>query len=146
VKARCEQLRASQPRGTVGAHTAAPEVPRRLWERLVVAAGGDPQLRWADVPNRGIEKLVAELKRGTFEIQGKGPFREEFVTAGGVERKEIDWRTMESRVCPGLFFAGEVLDVDALTGGYNFQNAWSTGWLAGEGMAARGNADAAPRT
>ena len=143
VRARCEALRREQARGTVGAHAAAPELPRRLWERLVVAAGGDPEIRWSDVPNRGIQKLVDQLKRAEFQVDGKGPFKEEFVTAGGVERKEIDWRTMESRACPGLFLAGEILDVDALTGGFNLQSAWSGGWLAGKGMAHR--ADAAAR-
>ena len=137
LRARCDALRREQARGTVGAHSAAPELPRRLWERLLVAAGGDPEIRWSDVPNRGIQKLLDQLKRAEFQVDGKGPFREEFVTAGGVERKEVDWRTMESRVCPGLFLAGEALDVDALTGGFNLQNAWSTGWLAGEGMARR---------
>ena len=137
LRRRAEAMRADRPRGTVGAHPLVPELPRRLWERLVEAAGGDVEMRWAEVPNRGVQKLVEELKRGAFPIQGKGPFREEFVTAGGVERKEVDWRTMESRLVPGLFFAGEVLDVDALTGGFNLQNAWSTGWLAGGGMAAR---------
>ena len=143
VRARCEALRRDHARATVGAHSAAPELARRLWERLVVAAGGDPEFRWSDVPNRGIQKLVDQLKRAEFEVTGKGPFKEEFVTAGGVDRREVDWRTMESRACPGLYLAGEVLDVDALTGGYNLQNAWTTGWLAGEGMAQRANG--APR-
>ncbi|HWH07656.1 MAG TPA: NAD(P)/FAD-dependent oxidoreductase [Candidatus Thermoplasmatota archaeon] len=137
LRARCEALRREAARGTVGAHSAAPELPRRLWERLVAAAGGDPDIRWSDVPNRGIQMLLDQLKRAEFQVDGKGPFKEEFVTAGGVARREVDWRTMESRVCPGLFLAGEVLDVDALTGGFNLQNAWSTGWLAGEGMARR---------
>lgn len=131
LRDRILRLREHQARGTLGAHPIALELPRRLWERLLVAAGGDPELRWAEVPNRGVEKLVAELKRGKFQVTGKGPFREEFVTAGGVARKEVDWRTMESKLVPGLHFAGEVLDVDALTGGFNLQNAWSTGWLAG---------------
>ena len=135
LRERAEALRRDRPNGTVGAHPLAPDVPRRLWERLVVAAGGEPDFRWGDVPNRAIQKMLDELKRATFDVTGKGPFREEFVTAGGVERKEVDWRTMESRVCPRLHFAGEVLDVDGLTGGYNFQNAWSTGWLAGAAMA-----------
>lgn len=137
LRAKCEEMRRDSPRATVGAHGVAPDVPRRLWERLVVAAGGEPDFRWADVPNRAIQKLVDQLKRAEFEVTGKGPFREEFVTAGGVDRREVDWKTMESRLAPGLFFAGEVLDVDALTGGFNLQNAWSTGWLAGAGAAAR---------
>lgn len=138
LRARAERARVEHARGTLGAHGLVPDVlPRRLWERLVVAAGGDPEMRWSEVPKRGVNRLVEELKRGAFEVQGKGPFREEFVTAGGVARHEVDWRTMESKLVPGLHFAGEILDVDALTGGFNFQNAWSTGWLAGGAMAAR---------
>lgn len=138
LRRRTEEARVAHARGTIGAHGLVPDlVPRRLWERMVVAAGGDPETRWSEVPKRGINRLVEELKRGAYQVDGKGPFREEFVTAGGVERKEVDWRTMESRLAPGLHFAGEILDVDALTGGFNFQNAWSTGWLAGTAMAAR---------
>lgn len=138
LRARAERARAEHPRGTLSAHSLVPEVlPRRLWCRLVLAAGGDLEMRWAEVPKRGVNLLVEELKRGAFEVKGKGPFREEFVTAGGVTRAEVDWRTMESKLVPGLHFAGEILDVDALTGGFNFQNAWSTGWLAGGAMAAR---------
>jgi hypothetical protein len=137
MRSRAEALRRDRPNATVGAHPLAPDVPRRLWERLVVAAGGEPDFRWGDVPNRGIQKMLDEVKRATFDVAGKGPFKEEFVTAGGVERREVDWRTMESRLAPCLHFAGEVLDVDGLTGGYNFQSAWSTGWIAGTAMAAR---------
>lgn len=131
LRARADAAREATPRGTIGAHTLAPEIPRRLWERLVVAAGGDPEMRWSEVPKRGVNLCIEELKRGRYEIQGKGPFKEEFVTAGGVTCKEVDWRTMESRVCPRLHLAGEILDVDGLTGGFNFQNAWTTGWIAG---------------
>lgn len=137
LRERAERARVESARGTIGAHGLAPELPRRLWERLLVAAGGDPEMRWSEVPKRGVNALVEELKRGSFEVRGKGPFREEFVTAGGVARAEVDWRRMESRLVPGLFFAGEMLDVDALTGGFNFQNAWSTGWIAGGAMAER---------
>ena len=140
IRAAAERMRQSHPRGTIGAHPLLDFVPRRLWERLVVAAGGDVEMRWAEVPKRGVNQLVEQLKRARFEVTGKGPFREEFVTAGGVARNEVDWRTMESRLVPGLHFAGEVLDVDALTGGFNLQNAWSTGWTAGAAMAARVNA------
>ena len=142
LRARAERARIEHARGTLSAHSLVPDsLPRRLWCRLVLAAGGDLEMRWAEVPRRGVNLLVEELKRGAFEVQGKGPFREEFVTAGGVARNEVDWRTMESKLVPGLHFAGEILDVDALTGGFNFQNAWSTGWLAGGAMAARVRAD-----
>ena len=137
LRQKVELLRFTHGAGTLAAHPLCENVPRRLWERLVVAAGGDPEFRWAEVPKRGVNAIVEQIKRATFDVVGKGPFREEFVTAGGVARAEVDWRTMASKRVPGLFFAGEVLDVDALTGGFNLQNAWSTGWAAGAGMAAR---------
>mgnify|MGYP001173610811 FL=1 len=77
---------------------------------------------------------MTELSAGEFQVAGKGVFKEEFVTCGGVVLKEVDFRTMESRVCSGLYFAGEVLDVDGITGGFNFQNAWTTAWIAGNSM------------
>lgn len=137
LRQKADLAREMYGRSTLAAHPLVDGVPRRLWERLVVAAGGEPEMRWAEVPKRGVSQLVEQLKRAKFQVSGKGPFKEEFVTAGGVARAEVDWRTMESKRVPGLFFAGEVLDVDALTGGFNLQNAWSTGWVAGGGMAAR---------
>jgi predicted flavoprotein YhiN len=73
--------------------------------------------------------------RGAYQISGKGVFKEEFVTCGGVALDEVNFKTMESRLCPGLFFAGEILDIDGVTGGFNFQSAWTTAWLAGKAMA-----------
>lgn len=133
-----DDQRRHHPTGRIGTHGFAPGVPRRLWERLVAAAGVDPDTIWTEVPRAGLNKLVSELKRGRYAVAGKGDFREEIVTCGGVSRKEVDWTTMESRVAPGLHFAGEILDVDGLTGGFNFQNAWSTGWIAGTAMARGG--------
>ncbi len=75
-----------------------------------------------------------ELIAARFAISGKGVFKEEFVTCGGVKLREVDFKTMQSRVVPGLYFAGEILDIDGITGGFNFQSAWTTGWTAGEGM------------
>lgn len=138
LRERAVALRAEHPRGTLGAHALAPELPRRLWERLLQHAGVDPETRWSEAPKKGLNLAVLELKQGAFPIAGKGLFKEEFVTCGGVRRKEVDFRTMESHVCPGLYFAGEVLDIDGVTGGFNFQNAWSTGWIAGSSMGARG--------
>lgn len=144
LRQQAEVLRNLRGAGTIGAHPLTDAVPRRLWERLVVAAGGETDMRWAEVPKRGVNQLIDELKRATFEVTGKGPFKEEFVTAGGVARGEVDWRRMESKLVPGLHFAGEVLDVDALTGGFNLQNAWSTGWIAGASMAARATGKESP--
>lgn len=106
-------------------------MPRRLWERLTSSIGIDDQKRWADLSNKAIDKLLLELVQGEYQIAGKGAFKEEFVTCGGVNLKEVDFKTMESRRCPGLFFAGEILDIDGVTGGFNFQSAWTTAWLAG---------------
>lgn len=106
-------------------------VPQRLWERLVVAAGVAPTTPWAHVSNPGLQALAGQLVAGEYAVTGKSMFKDEFVTCGGVKLSEVDFRTMESRLCPGLHFAGEVLDVDGVTGGFNFQNAWTTGYLAG---------------
>lgn len=106
-------------------------IPRRLWERLTSAIGIDEPKRWADIPNKTLDKLLQELVQGEYQISGKGAFKEEFVTCGGVNLKEVDFKTMESRHCPGLYFAGEILDIDGVTGGFNFQSAWTTAWLAG---------------
>ena len=106
-------------------------IPRRLWERLTSSIGIDEQKRWADIPNKTLDRLLQELVQGEYQIAGKGAFKEEFVTCGGVNLKEVDFKTMESRRCPGLYFAGEILDIDGVTGGFNFQSAWTTAWLAG---------------
>jgi predicted Rossmann fold flavoprotein len=110
-------------------------LPQRLWRRLVETAMPADR-RWADLANKELAALAAELQQGRYAISGKGVFKEEFVTCGGVRLDEVDFRTMESRLCPHLYFAGEILDIDGLTGGYNFQSAWTTGWLAGQAMAA----------
>ncbi|MEG4862351.1 NAD(P)/FAD-dependent oxidoreductase [Microcoleus sp. CZ3-B2] len=106
-------------------------IPRRLWERLTSSIGIDEQKRWADLSNKILDRLLLELIQGEYQISGKGAFKEEFVTCGGVNLKEVDFKTMESRRCRGLFFAGEILDIDGVTGGFNFQSAWTTAWLAG---------------
>jgi predicted Rossmann fold flavoprotein len=109
-------------------------LPQRFWQRLVSAIGVDLGLRWADLSKKALDRLLQELQQGRFEIRGKGVFKDEFVTCGGVNLKEVNFKTMESRCCPGLYFAGEILDVDGVTGGFNFQNAWTTGWIAGQTM------------
>ncbi|MEY3330685.1 MAG: hypothetical protein RLZZ115_3570, partial [Cyanobacteriota bacterium] len=77
---------------------------------------------------------IQELTQGSYNINGKGVFKEEFVTCGGINLKEVNFKTMESRCCPGLYLAGEILDIDGVTGGFNFQSAWTTGWLAGKSV------------
>ena len=111
-------------------------LPKRLWEYLVTAVGISEQDTWATIAKRKIRQLAEALTGMHFEVCGKGVFKEEFVTCGGVTRKELDFRTMESRQCRHLFFAGEILDIDGVTGGFNFQAAWTTAWIAGCAMAA----------
>ncbi len=110
-------------------------LPQRLWERLAAAAGVAASQRWAGLSRQQATQLINELLRGAYQISGKGVFKEEFVTCGGVALDEVNFKTMESRLCPGLFFAGEILDIDGVTGGFNFQSAWTTAWLAGKAMA-----------
>lgn len=109
-------------------------LPQRLWEFLFTGCGIAEGLRWADLPAKEQNKLIRELIAGEFTVAGKTTFKEEFVTAGGVKLSEVDPATMQSRKIPGLFFAGEVLDVDGITGGYNFQHAWTSGFIAAMGM------------
>jgi len=110
-------------------------LPQRLWEKLVVAAGIAATTPWAQVGNAALGTLATQLTASEFKVVGKSLFKDEFVTCGGVRLSEVDFKTMESRACPGLHFAGEVLDIDGVTGGFNFQSAWTTGRLAGEAMA-----------
>jgi predicted Rossmann fold flavoprotein len=107
----------------------------RLWERLVLASGIPRPTRWSALSRAAQHTLLDQLRRTEFPVTGKSLNTEEFVTCGGVRLREVNFKTMESRVCPGLFFAGEVLDLDGITGGFNFQAAWTTGWIAGNAMA-----------
>lgn len=129
------QVRAGHPRQRVAAWNPF-GLSQRLWERLMAAAEITPAGPWTSVSNEALKALAAQLTRGEFAVAGKSLFKEEFVTCGGVRLEEIDFKTMESRLRPGLYFAGEVLDIDGVTGGFNFQAAWTTGWLAGHAMAA----------
>ena len=111
------------------------DLPRRFWKYLLTRTEINLQIRWADLPKKSLNRLVQTLMQDTYNIQSKGVFKDEFVTCGGIQLKEVNFKTMESRYCPGLFFAGEILDIDGVTGGFNFQNAWTTGWLAGQALA-----------
>jgi len=111
-------------------------MPQRLWERFVIAAGIPTTTPWAHVSNPALQTLATQLTAAEFKVDGKSMFKDEFVTCGGVKLSEVDFKTMASRHCAGLHFAGEVLDVDGVTGGFNFQNAWTTGHLAGMACAA----------
>jgi hypothetical protein len=118
-------------RKKVSVEPAFTQLPVRLWKQLTQFVG---EKNWADVSKADLRHLGTELTAGEFLIEGKGQFKEEFVTCGGVKRNEMDFKTMQSRLIDGLFFAGEVLDIDGLTGGFNFQSAWTTGWLAGNAL------------
>jgi hypothetical protein len=111
------------------------DIPKRLWGKLVLAAGILPDQKWADVSKKQLQELARELTAGEFLVEGKSTFKEEFVTAGGIDLKEINFKTFESKHHPGLYFAGEILNIDAITGGYNFQNAWTGSYLAAQSIA-----------
>lgn len=111
------------------------EIPARFWEYLIGKSGLRPDIRWAEIGSKGLNRLRNTLSDDKYEISGKGNFKDEFVTCGGISLDEINPNTMESQKCPGLYFAGEVLDIDAITGGYNLQAAWSTAYLAARSIA-----------
>ena len=115
--------------------TKAVDLPRRLWTNLVRASGIPSDMKWADVPKEKLQQLAGQLTDCKFKVDGKSTFKEEFVTAGGVDLKEINFKTYESKILPGLYFAGEVINVDAITGGFNFQNAWTGGYIAAKAIA-----------
>lgn len=111
------------------------DIPKRLWERLVLATNIQSAVRWADLSNKKLQELANQLTKCIFNINGKSTFKEEFVTAGGVNLKEINFKRFESKIHNNLFFAGEILNIDAVTGGFNFQNAWTGGFISGNAMA-----------
>lgn len=110
-------------------------LPARLWEKLVLASGIARDTRWAALSGGAQHKLIRQLLRSEFPVTGKSLNKDEFVTCGGVRLSEVNFKTMESKICHGLFFVGEVLDIDGITGGFNFQAAWTTGWIAGNALA-----------
>ncbi len=110
------------------------DLPHRLWQYIVDRVDISTEDRWAGLSNKKLNQLVQELIQGEYLINGKGVFKEEFVTCGGVNLKEVNFKTMESKLIPGLYFAGEILDIDGITGGFNFQSAWTTSYLAGNAM------------
>tara|TARA_B100000579_G_scaffold11325_1_gene8356 strand:- start:1208 stop:2425 length:1218 start_codon:yes stop_codon:yes gene_type:complete len=110
------------------------KLPRSLWKAFLLSLNICNQLKWADISKYERESLLKCLLMKTYLINSRGPFGEEFVTAGGVSLKEINFKTMESKLCKGLFFAGEVLDIDGVTGGFNFQHCWTSGWIAGNSL------------
>jgi predicted Rossmann fold flavoprotein len=105
------------------------EFPNRLWESLVLASGILEETKWSDLTKIQLQNLANQLTNASFQVNGKSTFKEEFVTSGGIDLKEINFKTMESKIHKNLYFAGEIVDIDAVTGGFNFQNAWTSGFI-----------------
>lgn len=135
LTAELQRQKQANPARTIVNGSLSP-LPSRLWEQLVLASGIKPVTRWAELSSSALHQLVQQLTRSEFPVTGKSLNKDEFVTCGGVRLGEVDFKTMQSRVCPGLHFAGELLDIDGITGGFNFQACWTTGWIAGRAMAA----------
>ncbi len=110
------------------------DFPNRLWESLVIASSIEMETKWADLTKVQLNNLTNQLTNGEFQVNGKSTFKEEFVTAGGIDLKEINFKTMESKLHENLFFAGEIVNIDAITGGFNFQNAWTSGFIVAEAV------------
>ncbi|MFN7228328.1 MAG: NAD(P)/FAD-dependent oxidoreductase [Synechococcaceae cyanobacterium] len=136
VEALLQAARSEQARRQVAGVRLWPGLSRRLWLQLLADVGVASDLRWADLSRRHQQALAAALTGSTYAVSGRGPFGEEFVTAGGVALGEVNLATMASRLCSGLHLVGELLDVDGVTGGFNFQHCWSSGWLAGQALGA----------
>jgi len=136
LRAALTATRAQHQRKQLGTWCPLPQVPSRLWERLLAAARIPMTQQWAGLGNDALHALAAQIGAAEFAVSGKSTNKEEFVTCGGVRLREVEFQTMESKLRPGLHFAGELLDIDGLTGGFNFQAAWTTGYLAGQAMAA----------
>ena len=130
-----KELKSSQPKKEMLKKSPFPDMSRRLWERLVTVNGVAEGMKWGDLSNKLILKIAVELTQGLYNANGKSTFKDEFVTAGGIDLKEINFKRFESKIHPNLFFAGEVLNIDAVTGGFNFQNAWTGGFIAGNSLA-----------
>lgn len=132
-----DQLRANRKQSAKKNFTTSHPLglPSRLWERFALQAGATPELKWADVPNSILDVVIESVVAAKYAVNGKSTFKDEFVTAGGIQLDEVDFRTFESKVLPGIYFAGEMLDIDAITGGFNFQAAWTGGWVAGHAIA-----------
>lgn len=122
------------PKKQIYLYSPFKEIPKRLWQKLFVASEIKEQTTWAQLSNTQLQNLVKQLTKSIFEVTGKSTFKEEFVTAGGVDLKEINFKRFESKLHKNLFFAGEVLNIDAITGGFNFQNAWTGAWIVAQNI------------
>jgi len=130
---RLKEIKQEQSKKTVANYTQF-NLPKRLWGQLVLASKIDEETRWADINKQQIESLTGQLTQAIFNVDGKSTFKEEFVTAGGVNLKEVNFKTFESKKHENLYFAGEVINVDAVTGGFNFQNAWTGAYIVSQNI------------
>ncbi|PQJ75980.1 NAD(P)/FAD-dependent oxidoreductase [Polaribacter gangjinensis] len=130
-----QNLKKSEARKTVLLKSPFPEISKRLWERFVIASNIRETQNWADTTNLQLENLANELTKGIYNANGRTTFKDEFVTAGGIDLKEIDFKRFESKLHKNLFFVGEILNIDAVTGGFNFQNAWTSGFICAKALA-----------
>ncbi|WP_439128151.1 NAD(P)/FAD-dependent oxidoreductase [Polaribacter sp.] len=128
-------LKKKEPRKTVILKSPFAEISKRLWERFVVFSNISKTQNWADLSNLQLENLANELTKGIYNANGRTTFKDEFVTAGGLDLKEINFKNFESKKHKNLFFVGEVLNIDAVTGGFNFQNAWTGGYICAKALA-----------
>lgn len=134
VRTDLQQAKANTGKRAIATYSPYATLSKRFWQYLLSRVEIDPALTWANLSKKQLNRLVQELTQGSYSVSGKGIFKDEFVTCGGVQLKEVNFKTMESRQCPGLYLAGEILDIDGVTGGFNFQSAWTTGWLAGQSI------------
>ncbi|PAU93013.1 aminoacetone oxidase family FAD-binding enzyme [Aliifodinibius salipaludis] len=131
VQQKLKELRDTNARKTTQKQDTFP-ISNRLWNRFLELVDIDPKIRWAELSNENIHHLTEQLTNTSYEIEGKTTYKEEFVTSGGIPLDEVNMGTMESKKIDNLYFAGEVLNIDGITGGYNFQSAWTTGWIAAQ--------------
>jgi predicted Rossmann fold flavoprotein len=134
LRAEFKSRRNTQPNRRV-ANSPIDELPTRLWDALIANSGIPATTTWTTLTRIGANNLIRQLRATELSVNGKSLNKDEFVTCGGVRLRDINFKTMESRLTPGLYFAGELLDIDGITGGFNFQAAWTTGWIAGHAMA-----------
>lgn len=125
-----KEFKLQHPKKTIVSKAPFTEIPNRLWEQLCLFSTIETSKIWADSSKLDLQLLVKTIAKTTYKVAGKSTFKDEFVTAGGVDLKEINFKTMESKIHPNLYFAGEILNIDAVTGGFNFQNAWTTAYIA----------------
>ncbi|MEL6552388.1 MAG: NAD(P)/FAD-dependent oxidoreductase [Cyanobacteria bacterium J06621_11] len=134
VRNELQRVKATNGKKVVATYSPFSPISKRLWQYLLSRIEIDSTFTWANLSKKQLNRLVQELTQGMYIVAGKGVFKDEFVTCGGVRLKEVDFKTMQSRQCSGLYLSGEILDIDGITGGFNFQSAWTTGWLAGSAI------------